>query len=211
MIQPIRKTLLFMLLISVAFSSCKNKKDTSEDNKKEKVADDKKKKIADADHSLDITLVKGSETIEFSENIPNAEGNALYNDQKMPTGKEGDRKRSIMMSLGKDANRDGAGIFGIFIVNEDFKPITDIKGAEKYPSSLTIRPKTDGDWYGAVSGTLTFSDLKFVLPTPNMGGTCFTLNFEGDFQKNGKKEDIYHGSGTIVLSPKRAMGVYKEK
>lgn len=211
--HPIGKTLLFLLLISVVFTSCNNKKDAPSDDKKEKVtkADDKKEKVADADHSFDITLVKESETVEFSETIPNNEGNALYNDQKMPTGKEGDRRRSIMMSIGKDANRDGAGIFGIFIVNEDFKPVTDIKDAEKYASSLIIRPKKDDDWFSAVSGTLTFSDLKFVLPTPNLGGACFKLSFEGEFQKNANKDDIYHGSGTIVLSPKRAMGVYKKK
>ncbi|WP_026451684.1 hypothetical protein [Aequorivita capsosiphonis] len=215
---PILKTLLFMVLIG-AVTSCNNKKDASADDKKEKVtddkkekaADDKKKKVADADHTFDITLVKDSETIEFSENILNKEGNALYNNQQMPTGKKGDRRRSIMMTIGKDYNRGEAGVFGLFVVNEDFKPLSDINGSEKQVSSLTIRPEKDGDWYSAVSGTLTFSDLKFVLPTPNLGGACFKLSFEGDFKKNDNKKDIYQGSGTIVLSPKRAMGVYKEK
>lgn len=200
-----------MLLISVAFTSCNNKKNESADAEKENVVDAEKEKVADEEHTFDIILVKGPETIKFSEAVPSDEGGAIYADQQMPTGKEGDRNRTIMMSIGKKYNRGAAGIFGIFRVDEKWKPITDMKKGEKNASSLWIRPKDKGDEYGAVSGTLFFSDLKFVLPMPKHGAACFKLNFEGDFQKNGNKTDIYHGSGTIVLSPKRAMGIYKKK
>lgn len=211
MIQPIVKSILFMLLISAAFTSCNNKKDASGDDEKEKVANDKKEMVADADHTFNITLVKGSETIEYSEAVPNNEGGALYNDQKSLSDEQGGRDRTVMMFIGKKYNRGAAGVFGIIRVDENLKPFTNIKRGDKSASTLSIRPKENGDEFVGISGTLTFSNLKFVLPIPNSGAACFTLSFEGDFQKNNNKEDIFQGSGTIVLSPKRDMGVYKKK
>jgi len=211
MIQPIRKKLLFLLLISAAFISCNNKTEASIDDTKKKVADDTNEKVTDADHTFDIRLVKGSETIEYSETIPSNEGGALYGDQKSPTGEQGARERTILMVVGEDYNNGEAGIFGNFRIDENWKPITAIKHAAKNASFLSIRPNADGDNYDAISGTLNFSNLKFVLYTLQNGAACFELDFDGDFQKNNSKEDIYSGSGTIVLSPKRDMGVYKEK
>jgi len=207
MIQPIQKKLLFMLLISAVFISCNNKNKASDNDTIKKVADETKEKVADADHTFDITLVKGSETIEYSETIPSNEGGALYSDQKAPRGEQGDRERTILMIIGEDYNNGEAGIFGNFRVDENWKPITAIKHAAKNASFLSIRPNADG----AISGTLKFSNLKFVLYTSQNGAACFELDFEGDFQKNNKKGDIFQGSGTIVLSPKRDMGVYKKK
>jgi len=200
-----------MLLISAAFISCNNKNEASDNDTKKKVADDTKEKVTDADHTFDIRLVKGSEIIEYSEIIPSKEGGALYSDQKSPTGEQGDRERTILMIIGEDYNNGEAGVFGNFRVDENWKPITAIKHAAKNASFLSIRPKADGDNYGAVSGTLNFSNLKFVLYTSQNGAACFELDFEGEFQKNNNKGDIYQGSGTIILSPKRAMGVYKKK
>ncbi|AFL81568.1 hypothetical protein Aeqsu_2105 [Aequorivita sublithincola DSM 14238] len=211
MIKQTGKILLILLLINVAFTSCNNKKNESTDAEKEKVVADKKEKTTDATHSFDITLVKGSETIEFSETVPSKEGGAIYNDQKSLTDEQGGRNRTIMMFIGKKYNRGKAGIFGIIRVDENLKPFTNVKRGDKSASTLSIRPKDQGDEYNGISGTMTFSDLKYVLPMPMSGAACFTLNFEGEFQKNGNKEDIYHGSGTIVISPEKAMGVYKKK
>lgn len=206
------KTLIFMLLISTAFTSCNNKKkDAIDDDKKEKVADNKKEKVANADHTFNITLVKGSETVEYSGAVPNNEGGAIYSDQKSLTDEQGGRDRTIMMFIGKKYNRGAAGIFGILRVDENWKPFTNIKQGSINASNISIRPKEKGDHYTAISGTMTFSNLKFALPIPQNGAACFTLDFEGDFQKNTNNEGIFHGSGTIVLSPNREMGVYKEK
>lgn len=210
-IQPVVKTLLFMLLISATFISCNTKKDASDDNEKEKVADNKKEKAFDADHTFDIRLVKDSEIIEFSGSVPSDEGGAIYNDQKSVSNEKGDRDRTIMMFIGKKYNRGAAGVFGIFRIDENWKPITHIQHAVKNASNLSIRPEENGNTYSAISGTLTFSNLKFVLPMPNNGAASFSLEFEGDFQKDTTKEDIFQGSGTIVLSPKRQMGIYKAK
>ncbi|MGO3183266.1 MAG: hypothetical protein ACTIJ9_10570 [Aequorivita sp.] len=221
LIQPLAKTLLFMLLISTVFISCNNKNDAPSDDKKEKVTDnkrkkatdDKKKKVADPDHTIDITLTQGQETIEFSETKPSTEGGAKYSEQKALTGQNGDRKRTISMNLGNSYKRGATGgvINGYFIVDENWKPFTHIKQGDKKISSLWISPEGKGDYYDAISGTLTFSDLKFALTTSQHGAARYTLNFECDFQKNGKKRDIFHGSGTIVMSPKHQVGVYKEK
>lgn len=211
MTQPVVKTLLLILLVSAVFTSCNDNKEASGDDRKGKVADDKKEKEADADHTFNITLVKGSETIEYLGAVPNNEGGAIYNNQKSLSDEQGDRNRTIMMFIGKKYNRGAAGVFGIFRVDENWKPITNIKRGEKNASNLSIRPKEKGDEFTAISGTLNFSNLKFVLPMPNNGAAAFTLDFEGDFQKNTNKGDIFHGSGTIVLSPNRKMGVYKDK
>lgn len=209
--QPILKTLLITLLISVVFTSCDNKKKAPDDDKKEKVANDKIDNIEDADHTIDLKLVKGSETIEYSDAVSINGGGALYNDQKSFDSEQENRDRKIMMFIGKKYTRGKAGIFGIIRVDENWKPFTNIKGGDKRASTLSIRPKENGDEFVGVSGTMTFSDLKFALTMPTSGATSFTLDFEGDFQKNGNKEDVYRGSGTIVISPEKAMGVYKEK
>lgn len=41
-------------------------------------------------------------------------------------------------------------------MDENWKPITDIKSAEKNASSLSIRPEVEGDVFSALSGTLYF-------------------------------------------------------
>jgi len=46
---------------------------------------------------------------------------------------------------------------------------------------------------------------------PSNGTVSFIFAFESDFGKNSNKEGIFQSSGTIVLSPKRKMGVYKRK
>ncbi|MGO1585897.1 MAG: hypothetical protein ACTHXJ_07985 [Mesonia sp.] len=211
MIQPIKKILLSMLLFSIVFTSCNDKKNASVNDTKEESTNDKKEKVGDEDHSFDITLTKGSETIEFSDAVASSEGGAIYNDQKSFSGEKGERDRTIMMFVGKKYNRGNAGIFSIIRVDENWKPFTNIKRGDKSASTLSIRPKENGDEFNGVSGTLTFSNLKFVLPVPITGAACFTLDFEGDFQKNAKKENVYQGSGTIVISPEREMGVYKKK
>lgn len=99
MIKPIEKILLITLLISVAFTSCDNKKKASDDDKKEKVANDKKDNLGDADHTFNIKLVKGSEIIEYSDAVASNEGGAIYNDQKSFNSEQGNRDRTIMMFL----------------------------------------------------------------------------------------------------------------
>jgi hypothetical protein len=218
------KTLLLLLFVGFAFFSCgndkKNDKTKSDEdssskqvNKAPNTNTDEDEKVGDEDHNIDITLTKGSETIEYSEIKPSTEGGAMYSDKKSVTGQNGDRKRTITMNLGNSYKRGatGIGIYGYFIVDENWKPFTHIKQGDKKVSSLSIAPEGTSDYYDAISGTFTFSDLKFALTTSRHGAACYTFDFEGDFQKNSKKGDIFHDSGTIVLSPKHQVGVYKEK
>ncbi|MDT0294605.1 hypothetical protein ACFQ3R_04420 [Mesonia ostreae] len=215
--HSIRRILLFTILISIALTGCDNKKEASVNNTKEESAIDEKGKTADgkkmtnANHSFEITLVKESETIEYSDAVPNNQGGAIYNDQKSFTDGQEDRNRTIMMFIGKKYNRGKAGVFGIIRVNENWSPFTIIKRGDKTASTLYVRPKENGDEFIGISGTLNFSNLKFALPVPITGAASFTLDFEGDFLRNGKKEDVFKGSGTIVISPNRQMGTYEKK
>lgn len=212
------KTLLLLLFVGFSFCSCGNEKkdnktkneldsSSKQVNKASSKKTDKDKRAGDKDHSIDIELAKGSKTIEYSDAIPNDEGNALYKNSKQISG---GRKRTITTSIG-DYNDDKPGIFGIFRVDENLKPLPNFKQEGEKLSTLLIRTNETDDYYQAISGTLSFSNLKFALILPNNGAACFTLEFEGEFQKNNDKKDIYQGSGKIVLSPKSKMGVYKKK
>lgn len=202
-VQTLSRTLLFALLMSVAFVGC-----SKDDNGSSEVAKDDNQ--PNEEHSFDITLVNTideSETITFSRTVPTEEGNALYRDRTI----SGERDHSITMLIG-ELDEPGS-VFGILDLQDNKRPFPTLRTAiEQEGCMITIRPEGTDDYYTSVSGTVNFSNLKYVFILSS-GAACFTLEFEGLFAKNsiiGDGEATFHGTGTIVISPEKDMGVYKE-
>src|SRR5690606_4173632 len=202
-IQALSKKILFMLLIGAAFTSC-SKSD------KGSGAEEEGETTAGADHTFDVTLVNkadASNAIEYKGAVPNDEARAIYRNRTI----SGETEHSITMVFGK-LEKAGS-IYGNFDLDDDDQPFTEL-GAYHLADggTLEIRPEGTADLYTSVSGTLTFSGLKYARPTAAIGAACYTLKFEGDFEKytSGAKSDgTYHGSGTFVISPEDDMGTYK--
>lgn len=199
-IKSISTIFLFSLLISAALSSCSKSSSESVDEENN----------ASGEHTYDVTLINkdnASNKVEYRGGLPLDEARAIYRYRTMSDETE----HSITMLFGK---LDEVGsIYGNFDLDDDKQPYTKL-GAYSLQDggTLTIRPAGTKDMYISTSGTLTFSDLKYALPTSAAGAACYTLKFEGDFDKytDGEKTDeIYQGSGTFVISPQDDMGTYK--
>lgn len=198
-IQSIFKTLLFALLIGVIPIGCSTDSDTPEEEEDKDAAE----------HTIDITLVNkadASDKIEYKDALPLEEGNAMYKNRTTD--------HSITMILGD--HEEVGSIYGHFEMETEDQPFTKLMDRSgKDAALLEIRPIGTDDHYISLSGTVKFSDLKYALVVPTSGGACFTLKFEGEFRKyvggmmDGLSDDIYEGTGTIVVSPLKDMGTYK--
>ncbi|MEC3881302.1 hypothetical protein [Parapedobacter sp. 10938] len=202
-IQALSKKILFVLLIGAAFTGC-SKDDKGPDNKEEEET------TAGADHTFDVTLVNKADaanTIEYKGAAPNDEARAIYRNRTI----SGETEHSITMLFGK--LEEAGSIYGNFDLDDDDQPFTELGPYHLADGGvLEIRPEGTADLYTSVSGTLTFSDLKYALPTASVGAAAYTLKFEGDFAKytsGTKSDETYHASGTFVISPEDDMGTYK--
>lgn len=202
-IQSLPKTILLALLMGIAFTSC-SKDGKGPDNEEEEET------TAGADHTFDVTLVNkadAADAIEYKGAAPNDEARAIYRNRTV----SGETEHSITMVFGK--LEEAGSIYGNFDLDDDDQPFTELGPYHLADGGvLEIRPKGTADLYISVSGTLTFSDLKYARPTAAVGAAAYTLKFEGDFEKrtNGDwTDDSYHGSGTFVISPEDDMGTYK--
>jgi len=202
-IQSLPKTILLVLLIGVAFTSC-SKSDNGKGNEEEPET------AAGADHSFDVTLVNkadAADAVEYKGALPSDEARAIYRNRTI----SGETEHSITMVFGK--LEEVGSIYGNFDLDDDDQPFTELGAYHLVDGgTLEIRPEGTVDLYTSVSGTLTFSGLQYALPTASVGAAAYTLKFEGDFEKRTsgtKSDDTYHGSGTFVISPQDDMGTYK--
>ncbi|HWK99926.1 MAG TPA: hypothetical protein VNQ55_08265 [Parapedobacter sp.] len=202
-IQALPKKILVVLLISAVFTGC---------GKSDKGADDKEggETTVGADHTFDVNLVNkadAADAIEYKGAAPNDEARAIYRNRTV----SGETEHSITMLFGK--LEEAGSIYGNFDLDDDDQPFTELGPYHLADGGvLEIRPEGTADLYTSVSGTLTFSDLKYARPTTAVGAAAYTLKFEGDFDKytsGTKSDETYHASGTFVISPEDDMGTYK--
>lgn len=202
-IHSLSKALLFILLTGVTMASCSK-------NEKSPGADEADEILTGANHTFDITLVNkvdAVDVVEYAGEVPTDKGRAIYRNRTI----SGETDHSITMLLGE--LEEVGSIYGNFDLDADDQPYTALGPYHlQNGGTLTIRPEGTTDMYISTSGTTTFSGLKYALPTSVVGAACYTLNFEGDFEKytDGKKtDDIFRGEGTFVISPQDDMGTYK--
>lgn len=200
MIKSISTIFVFTLFIGATLTSCSKSSSESVDEENN----------ASGEHTYDVTLINkdnASNKVEYRGGLPLDEARAIYRYRTMSDETE----HSITMLFGK--LEEVGSIYGNFDLNDEKQPFTKLGGYSLQDGgTLTIRPEGTKDMYISTSGTLTFSDLKYALPTSAAGAACYTLKFEGDFDKytDGEKTDeIYQGSGTFVISPQDDMGTYK--
>lgn len=202
-IRSLSKALLITLLTGVTIASCgKNEKIPGED--------EGNYILIRANHTFDVTLVNkvdAADVVEYAGEAPNDEAAAIYRNRTI----SGETEHSITMLFG-ELDEVGS-IYGNFDLDTDDQPFTALGPYHlENGGTLTIRPKGTTDVYISTSGTMTFSGLKYALPTSAVGAACYTLKFEGDFEKytDGRKtENTFRGSGTFVISPEDDMGTYK--
>lgn len=199
-IKSISSIFLFSLLIGATLSSCSKSNNGSVDEEDN----------ASGEHTYNITLInKGdaSNKVEYRGGLPLDEARAIYRYRTISDEIE----HSITMLFGK--LEEVGSIYGNFDLDDSKQPFTKLGGYSLQDGgTLTIRPEGTTDMYISTSGTLTFSDLKYALPTSAVGAACYTLKFEGDFDKytdGDKTDETYQGSGTFVISPQDDMGTYK--
>lgn len=200
-IQSLSNTLLSALLIGVLLVGCSTDSNAPEEEEKEEKGA--------SEHTIDITIVNktdASDKIEYKDALPSDKGNAMY--------KNGATGHSITMILGE--HEEAGSIYGYFEMENEAQPFTKLMDRSgKDAALLEIRPAGTDDHYISLSGTVKFSDLKYALVLPTNGGARFTLEFEGEFRKyvggtmDGISDDIYEGTGTIVVDPLKDMGTYK--
>lgn len=199
-IQSISTIFLFTLLTSAALTSCSKSSSESIDEENN----------ASGEHTYDLTLINkanATNKVEYKGALPIDEARAIYRYRTISDEIE----HSITMLFGK--LETVGSIYGNFDLDDSKQPFTKLGGYSLQDGgTLTIRPEGTTDMYISTSGTLTFSDLKYALPTSAVGAACYTLKFEGDFDKytdGDKTDETYQGSGTFVISPQNDMGTYK--
>lgn len=199
-IQSISKIFLFTLLASAVLAACSKNSSKSVDEEDN----------ASGEHTYNVTFVNKADAtnkVEYKGGLPLDEARAIYRYRTISDETE----HSITMLFGE--LEEVGSIYGNFDLNDDKQPYTQLGGYSlQEGGTLTIRPSGTTDMYISTSGTLTFSDLKYALPTSAVGAAAYTLKFEGDFDKytdGDKTDETYQGSGTFVISPQDDMGAYK--
>ena len=193
----IKKNVFKVLFISLMFSfaAC-----SSDD------ANDDNGGVIGGDHTYDIQLVGESETIHVSGAIPSISEDNLFTSVSnyfLSDPQEENQETLISMFLLDNTSLEG--VTGTFALNDNRQSIYPLSHPDENDNTtrLSIRPAGSHFMYHSISGTLSFSNVRFSGGAFATGFASYTLNFEGVFQ--GEDDNTYQGSGTIVFNPKEGF------
>ena len=193
----IKRNVFKVLFISLMFSfaACSSDDNPNDDNGG----------TIGSNHTYDIELVGESETIEVSGSIPNHpeddDENIFSVAAVYGANPEADDD-SIMITMTISNTNTSEAIYGVFMLDSNRQalyPLANPDDIDDNVTGLVIIPAGSSTEYESIAGTLNFSNVKLASTTIVTGVSSFTLNFSGDFVDGD--DNIYQGSGTIVISP----------
>lgn len=149
-----------------------------------------------ANHTYDIVLKKGGETINYSAIVPSEKGVGIYE-----TNENGNKILHLWIQPDENLNIIGSFALGTNDVPKGF----DYDVPEESASFLHIMDKSRPEYFVAASGSVALSNFKTGPEHPDTEGplASYTVNFEGIFHHYLPSGEFveYEFNGKIVVSP----------
>ena len=149
-----------------------------------------------AEHTYDIVLKRGDETITYSATVPAKHGVGVYEVDE-------NGNKIIHLWIQPDDNLD---IIGSIILDANDVPYDfDYDADENTASLLSIIDKTKPDYFAAASGPIALSNFKIGPEHPETVGplASYKVEIEGVFHHYLPSGEFveYEFNGKIVVSP----------